>query len=66
MERLYREDDWVTLAPERSGFLAIRSNQVPYVVFDNEDDVTTSKIDILAARLGSVLSTLWELRSVNR
>ena len=66
MERLYREDDWASLAPGPSGFLPVRSSQVPFVVFENEDDVTTGKPDLLGARLESVLSTLWELRSSNR
>jgi hypothetical protein len=61
MERLYREDDWSTLAPEDSGHLSIRGQQVPYAVFPNEDDVTTGKPDQLAARLESVLSDLWKL-----
>lgn len=61
MERLYRDDDWASLAPGDSGRLSLRGLDVPYVVFPNEDDVTTGKPDQLAARLGSVLSRLWEL-----
>jgi len=63
MERLYREDDWASIAPERSGFLTVRSNQVPYVVFENEDDVTTGKPELLEGRLETVLGTLWQLRT---
>lgn len=61
MERLYREDDWQTLAPEESGHLELRGQRVPYAVFPNEDDVTTGKPDQLAERLESVLGKLWEL-----
>jgi hypothetical protein len=61
MERLYRDDDWSTVAPDDSGYLSIEGQPVPYVVFPNEDDVTTGKPDPLAARLGSVLGKLWEL-----
>ena len=61
MERLYRDDDWPTLASNDSGHLSIRGRQVPYAVFPNEDDVTTGKPDQLAARLESVLGKLWEL-----
>ena len=60
MERLYRGDDWSNLAPNESGHLSIRGQQVPYAVFPNEDDVTTGKPDQLAARLESVLGKLWE------
>ena len=59
MERLYRDDDWSTLAPDESGRLNIRGHSVPYVVFPNEDDVTTDQPEKLAARLESVLGLLW-------
>ncbi len=61
MERLYRDDDWATVAPGDSGRLNVRGQSVPYAVFPNEDDVTTSKPEQLARRLESVLDTLWEL-----
>jgi hypothetical protein len=61
LERLYRDDDWAAVAPGDSGRLSVRGQNVPYVVFPNEDDVTTGKADQLAARLESVLDKLWEL-----
>ncbi len=61
MERLYRDDDWATVAPGESGRLSIRGQRVPYAVFPNEDDVTTGKGDQLAFRLESVLGKLWEI-----
>jgi hypothetical protein len=61
MERLYREDDWSIIASDDSGYLSVREQSVPYVVFPNEDDVTTGKPEKLAARLESVLGMLWEL-----
>ncbi|HEX5837829.1 MAG TPA: hypothetical protein VFY26_08360 [Anaerolineales bacterium] len=61
MERLYRDDDWETVAPEENGYLSLRGHKVPYAVFPNEDDVTTGKPDQLADRLESVLGQLWEL-----
>ena len=61
MERLYRDDDWSTIAPDDSGRLSVRGHNVPYVVFSNEDDITTGKPEKLAARLESVLGMLWEL-----
>ena len=62
MERLYREDDWAALAPVESGFVRVRDISVPFAVFENEDDVTTDKPDLLAARLETVLDKLWNLR----
>jgi len=63
LARLYRDDDWATFSAGDPGFLAVRSIRVPYVVFENEDDVTTGELDLLAARLEAVLGRLWELRS---
>jgi hypothetical protein len=60
MERLYRDDDWSSIAPGESGFLQVRTVRVPYAVFENADDVTTDKPEQLAARLKQVLQDLWE------
>ncbi len=62
LERLYGDDDWSWLAPGDSGFLKINSAAVPYAVFENEDDITTGKPELLASRLEAVLGSLWELR----
>jgi hypothetical protein len=59
MERLYRDDDFATIALGDSGQIDIRGQRVPFAVFPNEDDVTTGKTDSLAARLESVLGELW-------
>jgi hypothetical protein len=61
IERLYRDDDFASVAPEDSGLIEIRGHRVPFIVFPNEDDVTTDKPDQLAERLESVLGVLWEL-----
>ncbi len=62
LARLYGDDDWATFALGDEGFLTIRSIRVPYTVFENEDDVTTGKPDLLAARLEETLDRLWELQ----
>ena len=61
MERLYRDDDFATVAPGDSGLIEIRGQHIPFAVFPNEDDVTTGRPDQLAARLESVLGELWKL-----
>ncbi len=61
LERLYRDDDFASVAPGDSGLVEIRGQQVPFAVFPNEDDVTTNKPEQLAERLESVLGELWEL-----
>jgi hypothetical protein len=65
LERLYRYDDWDDLIADASSYLMIRSSKLPYVVFENEDDITTNKPDLLAKRLKISLSRLWELRHDN-
>jgi hypothetical protein len=62
LTRLYRDDDWTSFRTSDPHFLSVRSIRVPYVVFENEDDVTTGKPDTLAERLETVLGQLWELR----
>jgi hypothetical protein len=61
MERLYREDDWAAIAPGDHGRLTVRGQNIPYVGFPNEDDITTGKPEQLARRLEFVLGKLWEL-----
>ena len=65
MERLYRDDDWAAIVPGDNGHVSVRTQNVPYVVFPNEDDVTTGRPAELAARLESVLENLWELYRQN-
>ncbi len=62
LARLYGDDDWATFAPGGEGFLTVRSIRVPYIVFENEDDVTTGELDLLAARLEATLARLWDLQ----
>ena len=61
LERLYRDDDFASIAEGDSGWLSIRGRRVPYVVFPNEDDVTTGKPEQLGVRLESLLESLWDL-----
>ena len=61
LARLYREDDWGECAAADSRFLAIRGRQVPYAVFENEDDLTTPGGEPLGQRLEKVLGGLWTL-----
>ena len=62
LARLYGEDDWKTFSAQDPEYITIRSIRVPYVVFENEDDVTTGSTDLMASRLRSVLEHLWELK----
>lgn len=63
LSRLYCHDDWTSFSAGDPHYLSLGSKRVPYVIFENEDDVTTDKPDLLAERLETVLGRLWELRS---
>jgi hypothetical protein len=62
LTRLYRDDDWFEFTAKDRERVGVRSISVPYVVFENADDVTTDKPDLLSLRLQDVLGRLWELR----
>jgi hypothetical protein len=61
LERLYREDDFADFSAGDPDYLMIGDVAVPYVVFPNDDDVTTGQPDALAQRLDEKLGRLWEL-----
>ena len=62
LERLYGSDDWHDFSAGDPGTIRVRSTPVPYVVFENEDDVTTGTPDRLAARLEMALNDVWRRR----
>lgn len=61
LERLYKETDWPEVSAADPHYLMIQGVQVPYVVFDNTDDVTTGRGEALGRRLEQVLQKLWAL-----
>jgi hypothetical protein len=66
LERLYRHDDWAEFSAPDLEYLHVKHLQVPYVVFENEDDVTSGPPEQLAARLESVLGRLWLIRNAGK
>ena len=61
MERLYRESDWQEVTTGQKETLTIQGIQVPYTVFENEDDVTTPGGERLGQRLEETLTRLWKI-----
>ena len=61
LELLYREDDWQSLIHDDPTSLHINSVDIPYVVFENEDDVTSGQIEMLDQRLTKRLGNLFRL-----
>jgi hypothetical protein len=66
LERLYREDDWEEFSAADREFVTVKGIRVPYVVFENEDDVTTAGGEALGRRVEEVLGRLWMLKSANK
>jgi len=60
LEKLYRETDWEEITKGNLDFIEIKGRKVPYVVFDNSDDVTTNPGKALEERLETVLGKLWQ------
>jgi hypothetical protein len=61
LERLYREVDWGKITLGNSTHVMVQGVQVPFVVMENEDDVTTRGGDLLGDRLASSLQSLWDI-----
>lgn len=59
LERLYKEEDWHEMTSDDSQYMIIQGIHVPYMNFDNSDDVTTQRGIALGNRLEDSLNTLW-------
>jgi hypothetical protein len=59
---LYHHDDWSTFSRADPEFLNVGEFQVPYVVFENDEDVTTDGGEQLYDRLQDCLDRLWAIR----
>ena len=60
LERLYKEVDWEAVSGADDTVIRIRDIPVPYAVFPNHDDVTTTLGPEFETRLEVTLNTLWE------
>ncbi len=60
LKRLYGESDWPELSSADPDYLILKGTRVPYIVFENKDDVTTKGGEALAGRLRRCLGELWE------
>lgn len=59
LEKMYRYTDWYDITHNHPSLLNIKGVEVPYVNFDNADDVTTPQGEQLGQRLETTLSELW-------
>lgn len=65
MQTLYRDDDWDSFSRGNEAYLHLRNFRLPYVVFENEDDVTTRGGAAFETRLHGAMGTLWERYKIN-
>lgn len=59
LKKLYRWDDWETFTAEDAEQVTVKGHVIPYVIFENEDDVTTPRGESLGKRLEITLDRLW-------
>jgi len=60
LEKLYRHVDWDELTAGQPDTVQIQGVSVPYVVFENEDDITSQGGELLGGKLQEVLTQLHE------
>jgi len=66
LERLYKEVDWKEITSANPETITVRDIPVPYAVFPNHDDVTTTLGPVFETRLATTLNTLWDRWQRNR
>jgi len=60
MESLYKSSDWDEIITGQPDNIQIQGIPVPYIIFENEDDVTSQGGEILSSRLQDRLSKLYQ------
>ena len=61
LERMYAETDWFEITENSKEYLSIAGNDVPYIIFENEDDLTSTIDDVFVERLKRRMDSLWDL-----
>lgn len=61
LDKLYRHTDWGEISSTDPEFISINGKMIPYAVFENEDDVTTARGNVLGDRLEDAMKRLWLL-----
>lgn len=61
LKRLYGEIDWEAFRGDDPEFITIKGYKVPYVVLQNEKDITTARDERLGDTLEDLFGKLWDL-----
>ena len=62
LERLYKDVDWPEFKGNDPEYITIKGHKVPYVVLDNDPDITTPRDEKLGKALEKLFKKLWKLR----
>lgn len=62
LDRLYRIDDWDDFTRTHPAHVQVGEHRVPYVIFENDDDLTSTADEAMLARLEGCLHQLWTLK----
>ncbi len=62
LKRLYGEIDWELFRGDDPEFITIKGHKVPYIVLQNEKDITTARDERLGDALEDHFGKLWNLR----
>jgi len=65
LEKLYRYSDWEVVSQNDNEYIEINGKKIPYVVFENSDDVTSEQGEKLRERLTENLQVLWNIYNKN-
>jgi len=63
LERLYGEVDWEKFKGEDPEIINVEGHKVPYVVLENEADITTARDENLGKALEGLFGKLWDIRN---
>jgi len=63
LERLYGKVDWEEFKGSDPEFINIKGHKVPYVVLENEADITTARDENLGNALEELFGKLWKIKN---
>jgi len=63
LERLYGEVDWEKFKGSDPEIINIKGQKLPYVVLENEADITTARDENLGKALEGLFGKLWDIRN---
>jgi len=61
LERLYKDVDWPEFKGTDPEYITVKGQKVPYVVLDNNQDITTPRDEKLGRALEQLFGKLWKI-----